>query len=304
MDMSFADRSLPEIDWNPVMPTPGQKVYCAYWLRNGECGFTQTGCLFKHVMPMKLEVLEACGLRDLPDWFRKTVHCGSLRINGGRNGLNFGITPNNISVVLPPPAPKPVFPVGPRARLDAEASRRAIAAHINSMPMRSGIRAAVPRQSRPGNGNNHTNKAAANSRAQRAYLTDAERAEERDRRDKRMAAAFDADLESNACTDMMDAEMERIRNKEQAGWEEEQNSRLAATGAAATGSNVGKKGDARTNAANSNSKAEKQRDPSTSASTTNSNDKEKEPAKQKKKTGRSGGGRRRSPAHGKTLASE
>jgi hypothetical protein len=216
---AFTDKIFPEVDWDPEMPTPGQKIYCAHWLKYGECSFTQTGCLFKHIMPLKLEVLEALGLRDLPDWFRKTVHCGSLRVNGGRNGLSFGIVPKNIGKLD-----------GPRARVNTEATRRAIASHINAMPMpgsRPPFIRARDRAPRPMN----INKA----RVPRAAPTDAEKALEkaleRERHDRRMAAAFEADLDSNACTDMVDEEMERIRAKEQAEWEEEQRTRQAATAA-------------------------------------------------------------------------
>ena len=215
LDAALTNKSLPEYDLQPELPTIGEKVYCSHWLRYGECSFTQTGCLYKHVMPINLQVLEALGLRDLPDWFRKAHGCGSLRINGGRNGLSFGITLTDVSGL-------PGTTTGPRARLDPEASRRMLAAHINGMPAR-GVRSGTNRPVRASN----PRPAIHGSPRMPRVPTDAEKAAQRDRHDKRMAAAFDADLESNACTDMMDPEMERIREKEQAGWEEEQKARLA-----------------------------------------------------------------------------
>ncbi|KAJ9603520.1 hypothetical protein H2200_011706 [Cladophialophora chaetospira] len=224
LDAALTNKSLPAYDPRPEMPAPGEKVYCSYWLRNGECSFTQTGCLYKHVMPIDLQVLDALGLRDLPDWFRKAHGCGSLRINGGRNGLSFGITVADVSGM-------PGTLAGPRARLDPEASRRMLAAHINSMPLR-GNRAATKRPVRTSN----PRPAILGAPRVPRVLTEAEKAAQRDSHDKRMAAAFDADLESNACTEMMDAEMERIREKEQAGWEEEQKARLAGKVGEASGS--------------------------------------------------------------------
>ena len=218
VNTAFTEKSCPEVDWNPEMPPPGQKVYCAFWLKNGECSFTQTGCLFKHVMPLNIQVLEALGLRDLPDWFRKQTQCGSLRINGGRNGLSFGITPQNIEGVG--------NATGPRARVDAEASRRAIASHVNAIPVRG---------SRPANNRQvHTSNArpvGLNTPRIPRVQTDAEKALERERRNERMTRAFEADLMSNCCSEMMDEQQQAFRDKEQAGWDEELKARqtVAAT---------------------------------------------------------------------------
>ncbi|EXJ60283.1 hypothetical protein A1O7_04435 [Cladophialophora yegresii CBS 114405] len=216
---TLTKKSLPEYDENPEMPAFGEKIYCSYWLRNGECSFTQTGCKFKHVMPLSIPVLEATGMRDLPDWFRQAHGCGSLRVNGGRNGLSFGITLNDISG-LPSKS-------GPRTRVDPVATRRTIAAHINSAPSR-GLRHSGDQQtSRP----NIPRRVATGAQRVPRVLTDEEKALERERRDRRMAAAFDADMASNSCTEMTDAEMVKIREREQAGWEEEQKARWAAASA-------------------------------------------------------------------------
>ncbi|ETI24887.1 hypothetical protein G647_04257 [Cladophialophora carrionii CBS 160.54] len=218
---TLTKKSLPEYDENPEMPALGEKIYCSYWLRNGECSFTQTGCKFKHVMPISIPVLEAIGMRDLPDWFRQAHGCGSLSVNGGRNGLSFGITLTNVSGL---PAKSE-----PRTRIDPVASRRTIAAHINSVPSR-GLRYGGDQQAfRP----NNPRRAAIGAPRVPRIPTDEEKALERERRDKRMAAAFDADMESTACTEMTDAEMVKIREREQAGWEEEQKARQGTAGAGA-----------------------------------------------------------------------
>ncbi|KIW68934.1 hypothetical protein, variant [Phialophora macrospora] len=224
----LSKKSLPEYDENPEMPAFGEKVYCSYWLRNGECSFAQTGCKYKHVMPISLQVLEAIGLRDLPEWFRQAHGCGSLTVNGGRNGLSFGITLNDVSGLPGKSGPKtwssPKPWSGPKPRSSPLAIQRAFATHINSKP--------VPRlrphgdQPNPRPGNSRPTALGA-ARIPRV-LTDSERAAERERRDKRLAAAFDADMESNACSEMTDAEMVKIRDREQAGWEEEQKARQAA----------------------------------------------------------------------------
>jgi hypothetical protein len=46
-----------------------KKEYCSYWLRTGECDFTQQGCIYKHEMPRDPRVLESLGLRGIPNWY-------------------------------------------------------------------------------------------------------------------------------------------------------------------------------------------------------------------------------------------
>jgi hypothetical protein len=224
----LSKKSLPEYDENPEMPAFGEKVYCSYWLRNGECSFAQTGCKYKHVMPISLQVLEAIGLRDLPEWFRQAHGCGSLTVNGGRNGLSFGITLNDVSGLTGKSGPKawssPKPWSGPKPRSSPLTCQRAFATHINSKPVPRLRYQGDQQNLRPGNPRPTVSGAPRFPRV----LTDAEKAAERERRDKRMAAAFDADMESNACTEMTDAEMIKIRDREQAGWEEEQKARQAA----------------------------------------------------------------------------
>ncbi|OAP65592.1 hypothetical protein AYL99_01564 [Fonsecaea erecta] len=205
-----SNTTAPPADPVPEMPPTGQKVYCSYWLRNGECNFAQQGCMYKHVMPMKLEVLEALGFRDLPDWYRKTYNVGSLRVNGGRNGLSYGILDGN--------KPAPRF---------AESTKNMLASHITPLPTvngRGGVQAY-----RPADNNRHP-RAAGNHHHYRGRGTGNQRgpahaakawANARERRDECLAAAFAADMDSEL-GDMMDAQMEKIREREQAGWEEEQ----------------------------------------------------------------------------------
>ncbi|KIW89586.1 uncharacterized protein Z519_09742 [Cladophialophora bantiana CBS 173.52] len=230
----------PPADPDPEMPPVGQKVYCSYWLRNGECNFAQQGCMFKHVMPLKLEVLEVLGFRDLPDWYRKTYKVGSLRVNGGRDGLSYGILDGNKAA--------------PRARrvgLDAEATRRIIASHINALPLgngRGGRHHHHGDRQRRASGNHYHRPLALSAPRTPAVVVAGDnatdkvkaKANEKERRDELLAAAFAADMDSEL-EDMMDARMEKIREQEQAGWEEEQEAAKEAAKRAAT-AEAGKKG--------------------------------------------------------------
>ncbi|KAI9893918.1 MAG: hypothetical protein M1814_005471 [Vezdaea aestivalis] len=53
----------------PVAP-PG---ICHYWIRTGECDFSQKdgGCVYSHTMPTTLEGLHALGKRDWPAWWKR-----------------------------------------------------------------------------------------------------------------------------------------------------------------------------------------------------------------------------------------
>lgn len=47
-----------------------QKVYCTYWIRNGECSFVQGGCMYKHEMPADKETLKKVfGTDKYPNWW-------------------------------------------------------------------------------------------------------------------------------------------------------------------------------------------------------------------------------------------
>jgi hypothetical protein len=62
------DRPLPP---SGVIPDPKKKVYCSYWIQNGECNYIQTGCLYKHEIPTDPNVLATLGFAKVPDWYRK-----------------------------------------------------------------------------------------------------------------------------------------------------------------------------------------------------------------------------------------
>ncbi|KAL7936997.1 hypothetical protein V8C35DRAFT_294411 [Trichoderma chlorosporum] len=48
------------------------KVYCDMWIHEGRCAFTQTGCKFKHEMPLDEGSQKALGLfQGLPAWYKK-----------------------------------------------------------------------------------------------------------------------------------------------------------------------------------------------------------------------------------------
>ncbi|KIW27778.1 uncharacterized protein PV07_07486 [Cladophialophora immunda] len=276
----------PPADLDPDMPPVGQKVYCSYWLRTGECNFAQQGCMFKHVMPMKLGVLEVLGFRDLPDWYRKAYKVGSLRVNGGRNGLSYGIFDGSKAAPPPPPPPPPhSHHQHKRVSLNAEATRRMIATHINALPVGNGRGGRYYHADRaPRAGGNHRGPGFAHARPT-ASEVDRARAAERERRDERLAAAFAADMDSEL-GDMMDAQMEKIREQEQAGWEEEQN---AAREAAAKKGESGESGESSEEGEKKTAAADVAGDAGASAVVGNA-----------KKQGRGGKNPRRKKAQGQT----
>ncbi|KAI9784267.1 MAG: hypothetical protein M1839_002327 [Geoglossum umbratile] len=49
----------------------GSKTYCSYWLRHGECDYTQQGCKYMHEMPEDRDTLSRIGLRDYPRWWKE-----------------------------------------------------------------------------------------------------------------------------------------------------------------------------------------------------------------------------------------
>jgi hypothetical protein len=48
------------------------KIYCSYWIRSGECDYTQQGCRYKHEMPDK-QTLASIGFRTVPRWWQEKV---------------------------------------------------------------------------------------------------------------------------------------------------------------------------------------------------------------------------------------
>lgn len=57
---------------------PGKKVYCTHWMSTGECDYAQQGCLYKHEMPINLNLLNALGYQDIPKWYREKHGIGKL----------------------------------------------------------------------------------------------------------------------------------------------------------------------------------------------------------------------------------
>lgn len=75
----------------PAAAIPGNKVYCTYWVRHGECDYAQQGCVYKHEMPLDLSTLELVGHRDIPRWYREKHGLASLLVNEGRNAPSVGL---------------------------------------------------------------------------------------------------------------------------------------------------------------------------------------------------------------------
>lgn len=69
VEKATASRQIP-IRSRPAAKIAGHKEYCSYWLRRGECDYMQSGCKYKHEMPVDEEVLQKCGLREVPCWFK------------------------------------------------------------------------------------------------------------------------------------------------------------------------------------------------------------------------------------------
>lgn len=50
------------------------------WIHEGRCAFTQTGCKFKHEMPLDEETQRSLGLfQGLPSWFKKRQEESAMR---------------------------------------------------------------------------------------------------------------------------------------------------------------------------------------------------------------------------------
>lgn len=69
---------------------PGKKVYCTHWMSTGECDYAQQGCLYKHEMPLKLEILNALGYQDIPKWYREKYGVGRLTAAPGSGAAVVG----------------------------------------------------------------------------------------------------------------------------------------------------------------------------------------------------------------------
>ncbi|EDN10596.1 predicted protein [Histoplasma mississippiense (nom. inval.)] len=98
--------------------TPAKKEFCSFWIRRGECDYSQQGCLFKHEMPRDLETLGRLGLRDIPRWYREKYKVKSISGSDGmdpRMDASRGWRPVGPMPTFPPPnygLPPPRFNVG------------------------------------------------------------------------------------------------------------------------------------------------------------------------------------------------
>lgn len=52
------------------IPDTDKKEYCTYWIRTGECDYTQQGCMYKHEMPDR-KTLTKIGFRTVPRWWQE-----------------------------------------------------------------------------------------------------------------------------------------------------------------------------------------------------------------------------------------
>lgn len=117
-----------------------KKIYCTYWLRNGECDYMQQGCRYKHEMP-DMETLKSIGFLTIPRWYREKLQYdrgadrprqdeASLRKVLERSGLvgrDSKVVRSDESedeeVVCPVPAPR-LRVVGPETQISAASSPR------------------------------------------------------------------------------------------------------------------------------------------------------------------------------------
>lgn len=61
----------------------GKKIYCTHWMSTGECDYAQQGCLYKHEMPLDIEILNFLGYQDIPKWYREQHGMGRLTATPG-----------------------------------------------------------------------------------------------------------------------------------------------------------------------------------------------------------------------------
>lgn len=60
------------------IPDANKKTHCTYWIRTGECDYTQQGCMYKHEMPDE-KGLRELGFRGTPSWWvqrNQTIRLG------------------------------------------------------------------------------------------------------------------------------------------------------------------------------------------------------------------------------------
>ncbi|KGO64127.1 Zinc finger, CCCH-type [Penicillium italicum] len=110
----LAGQGTPANGLSPVAPTfyaknsqmgnkhasSSKKEFCSYWIRHGECDYSQQGCLYKHEMPTEYHMIEKLGLRDIPRWYREKHNVRSF-LNPNRTQL--AIAPQQPMQALPSP---------------------------------------------------------------------------------------------------------------------------------------------------------------------------------------------------------
>ncbi|OQE43078.1 hypothetical protein PENCOP_c003G08614 [Penicillium coprophilum] len=80
-----------------------KKEYCSYWIRHGECDYSQQGCLYKHEMPVDMAMIEKLGLRDIPRWYREKYNVPSL-LHSSQTRPQLAIADQPAMRALPSPA--------------------------------------------------------------------------------------------------------------------------------------------------------------------------------------------------------
>ena len=70
-----------------------KKEYCMYWIRRGECDYMQSGCRYKHEMPVDEETRQRIGLREIPGWFKESPDYEQFLFEGNRSatGTSTGV---------------------------------------------------------------------------------------------------------------------------------------------------------------------------------------------------------------------
>ena len=81
-----------------------QKTHCNFWILTGECGFLQTGCRYKHEIPVTQSEFDRIGLRKVPAWFIRSQYWGPWyqRVSPGElEGLITGSRSMDLSTAQP-----------------------------------------------------------------------------------------------------------------------------------------------------------------------------------------------------------
>lgn len=110
-------------------PLKGKKIYCSHWMSTGECDYAQQGCLYKHEMPLDIELLQHLGFRDIPKWYRERHGIGKLTAVPGSGAHIEGPadTPAHMHATWRPMVNQRL----PRASPLATARTRVVAPHLN-----------------------------------------------------------------------------------------------------------------------------------------------------------------------------